>query len=286
MAPTAIVDCQCTLGEGPIWHPDERVLYWCDIVAGRLHRFDPETETHEVVYEGVVLGAVTVQTDGSLLLFGEEGVVRRWDDGDVDVVLEGIPGEEESRFNDVVADPVGRVFCGTMPSEDRGGRLYRLDTDGSVTELLDDLEIPNGMGFSPDEGTMYFVESGPEAVYAFDYDADTGELSNQRVFLDTTDESGVPDGLTVDEEGHIWTARWDGSAILRYTPDGRQVDRFEFPVTKVTSMAFGGSDYEDLYVTTAGDGPEWDGPAERAGELFHLAPGVAGTSEYRSDVTT
>lgn len=280
--PIVVANYQCELGEGPIWDPATDRVYWCDITRGRIFQYTPDTDADEELYHGPVVGGFTVQSDGSLLLFMEGGRIERWMDGRRTTVIEGIDGEADSRFNDVIADPRGRVFCGTMPTDDRGGRLYRLDTDGTVTELWDDLGIPNGMGFAPDEEVFYFVESEPELVYAFDYDAATGEISNRRVFADTTDQPGVPDGLTVDAEGYVWTARWDGGCVLRFAPDGTVDDRFELPVPYVTSLCFGGPALGECYATTA----NWDDNAggDRAGALFRISTPYAGKAEYTSAI--
>lgn len=283
MQPRVIPGYGCKLGEGPLWNPEEELLYWCDIEAGRVFNYDPNIDETEIVLDNGIVGGFTFQTNGSLLLFMEGGAVKEWDDS-FKTIIEGLPAEANSRFNDVVAGPEGRVYCGTMPTDDRGGRLYRLDTDGKITELLDDLAVPNGMGFSPDEQTLYFVESFKSTVYAFDYDPATGELLNQRVFVETKEERDFPDGLTVDADGHVWVARWDGGYVTRYTPDGTEERRVQFPASKVTSLAFGGPEYEDLYVTSAGESEEWETTSEYAGAVFHINLETRGKPPFYSDI--
>lgn len=157
--PAPIVDYECEIGEGPLWHPTERRLYWSDIITGRPFRYGPETCDHEKFYDGEVVGGFTIQSDGSLVLFMDRGTIKRWHDGEMTTIVEEIPAERDSRFNDVIADPAGRVFCGTMSTEDRLGRLYRLDRDGSVREVLDGINLSNGLGFSPDAETLFYTES-------------------------------------------------------------------------------------------------------------------------------
>ncbi|MEZ4616572.1 MAG: SMP-30/gluconolactonase/LRE family protein, partial [Caldilineaceae bacterium] len=180
-----IADYQCHTGEGPLWHADEKRLYWVDIPQGRLFRYDPATGHHEQVYEGEQIGAFTIQTDGALLLFMAQGAVRIWRNGELTTILDSIPGEEESRFNDVIADPGGRVFCGTMPTPNRLGNLYRLDTDGSVHHLLGEIGTSNGLGFTPDRKQLYYTVTRERRIYRFDYDEATGAITNQQVFVDT-----------------------------------------------------------------------------------------------------
>jgi len=286
MEPERVVDSHSLTGEGPIWHPDEEVLYWLDIPDGELFRYDPATDENELVYDDPdAIGGYTIQEDGSLLLFEEQGRVEHLDDGEVSVVIEELPGEENSRFNDVIADPEGRVFAGTMPTEDGGGTLYRLDTDGSIEGVREDLQIPNGMGFTPDRERMYFAESEAHTVHCFDYNRETGALEDLDPFLEV-DGPEVPDGLTVDAEGDVWIAFWDGNRVGRYAPDGTEQERVEFPARKVSAITFGGPEYETAYVTTAlGEGDttreeEGDG----AGSLFRFDPGVGGVPEFRSEI--
>ena len=211
MDPRLIADYECVTGENPLWHPLEKRVYWTDIPTGRLFRYDPATGG----YEGEPVGGFTVQPDGALLLFMARGAVMSWRDGDLTTVIDEIPAERESRFNDVIADPAGRVFCGTMPSPAGLGRLYRLDLDGSVAPVLDGVHCSNGMGLTADRKTIYHTDSGLRRAYAFDYDEATGDLGARRVLIETPEGAGVPDGMTVDANGDIWSARWDGATVNR-----------------------------------------------------------------------
>ncbi len=285
MQPELIADYRCQVGEGPLWHPDERRVYWVDIPRGRIFRYDPAKGTHEICYEGAVVGGLTVQADGALLLFMARGAVSVWREGRLTTVVEEIPAERESRFNDVIADPAGRVFCGTMPTQASPGRLYRLDTDGALTPVLEDVLCSNGMGFTPDRRGMYYTDTGKREIYLFDYDQATGEIGNRRLFARVPEgkDEGGPDGMTVDAEGFVWSARWGGSCLVRYRPDGSEERRVAFPAKKVSSVTFGGGDHTDMYVTTAGG----DNKAEEgkgAGALFRLNLGIRGVPEFRSRI--
>jgi D-xylono/L-arabinono-1,4-lactonase len=279
-----IAQFDCVTGEGPLWHSDEKVVYWTDIPQGKLFRYDPQSGQSEQVYSGEQVGGFTIQEDGALLLFMARGAVAEWRDGKLTPVIDHIPGEENSRFNDVIADPAGRVFCGTMPSPDYKGSLYRLDTDGSLHKVLDrTVGVSNGFGFTPDRKQMYYTISMDRKIYLFDYDEQSGAISNQRVFVDSTNEPGVPDGMTVDAAGHVWSARWDGFCLTQYAPTGRELQRMMFPTKKVSCVVFGGPDCMDMYVTTAGGNDKAEnGPA--AGALYRVRAGVKGVPEFRSRV--
>ncbi len=283
MVPELMADYRCETGEGPLWHPMERQVYWSDIPRGRIFRLNPFSRRHEQIYEGRIVGGYTIQSDGSLLLFMDRGSVAVWRDGKLEYLVNEMEGEADNRFNDVAADPAGRVFCGTMPTDTRSATLYRMDTDGSVTTVLEGVGLSNGIGFSPDQKQMYYTDSLARKIYIFDYDIDSGDITNQRVFVETPDDGSIPDGMTVDAEGYVWGARWDGSSLYRYNPDGEQVVQIQFPAKKVSSVIFGGVDLTDMYVTTAGGGNKAEeGPG--AGGLFRLNVGIQGKPEFLSRV--
>jgi len=281
--PELIADYQCVIGENPLWHPIEKQLYWTDIPTGRMFRYDPSTGEHEQFYQGQVVGGFTIQAEGTLLLFMARGAVKVWRNGELIDVLEEIPDERDSRFNDVIADPEGRVFCGTMPTKDRLARLYQLHADGELIKLLDGIGISNGMGFTPDRKRMYYTDTSKRAIYVFDYDQNSGIISNQNTFIVVPEGEGAPDGMTVDAEGYLWSARWGGSCLVRYSPDGSEERRIHFPVKKISSVTFGGKDYTDIYVTTAGGNNRREEGAS-AGALFRINLGIKGVPEFFSRV--
>ena len=283
MKPELIADYQCVCGENPLWHPIEKQLYWTDIPTGRMFRYDPSTGEHEQFYQGQIVGGFTIQAEGTLLLFMARGAVKVWRNGELIDVLEEIPDERDSRFNDVIADPEGRVFCGTMPTKDRLGCLYQLQADGELIKLLDGIGISNGMGFTPDRKRMYYTDTSKRVIYVFDYDQNSGIIGNQNTFIVVPEGEGAPDGMTVDAEGYLWSARWGGSCLVRYSPDGSEERRIHFPVKKISSVTFGGKDYTDIYVTTAGGNNRREEGAS-AGALFRINLGIKGVSEFFSRV--
>lgn len=284
-----IAPTNCKVGENPLWHPGVGMLFFLDIPAGIVHQFDPRTGDYREFSRGPVTGGMTLQEDGSLLLFQDGRISVLGPDGVQRVVATDVCPLNE-RFNDVIADPEGRVYAGAMGGN---GRLLRFDLDGSVTELFDDVEIPNGMGFTPDCKQMYFTDSMRRRIYLFDYDRESGNIGNRRIFAEIPREHGVPDGMTVDANGFVWTCIWGGGRITRLAPDG-SVDREIFvPAGQITAIAFGGSDLGDSFITSASvessDAflpPEYDKSRFPGGPLFGFRlEGIQGRASFRSRLT-
>ena len=279
--PEVVTDVECTIGEGPLWHPDDGRIYWVDNIGEALYRYDPGSGETEQIHKDDLVAAFTIQCDGSLLLFMDEGRVGHWEDGELTMVIDGIDQEQGMRFNDVIADPCGRVFAGTMSDDDwSAGRLYRLDTDGSITELMS-IELSNGLGFTPDRTGLYFTESNTNTIHKFEYDAETGELSDRTVFS-KRDGPGMYDGLTVDSTGAVWSALWDHGALVEHAPDGTVRQTISMPTHNTTSLTFAGPDFTEAYVTTASYGTDEDD--EVAGELLRVDLDTVGLAEFRSQV--
>lgn len=293
-----IADYGCDTGEGPMWHADERKLYWSDIPAGRLYCYDPTTGQHACCYRGRPVGGYTVQADGALLLFRDGGNVVTWRDGEVrETVIESVPEVAGSRFNDVHAEPLGGVYCGTMSGPNGAGCLYRLAPPGELRPILTDQGTPNGMALAPDRRTLYYNDSKLAKTWAFDYGEKDARLTGQRVFRNATaaGDRGHPDGLTVDAEGGVWTARWNGGCVLRFKPDGNLDRLFEVPEARnVSSLVFAPRWDEtngvwsdaliDLYVTTAGRGDR-ETYGAKGGALFRMrfdGDPYRGMPEFRS----
>jgi D-xylonolactonase len=278
--PILLCNEHCQTGENPYWSRDERAVYWTDIPAGLLFRYDLSTATHTCIYRGAPVGGFTMQADGSLLLFrvndiavlprgGRERVLLKFDEPDAE------------RFNDLVADPAGRVFAGTIGKEAGKGGLYRIDIDGTITKLFLGTHTANGMGFSPDLQTFYWTDTTALRIFRFDYDVKTGAISNRALFYEAPAGVGKPDGLTIDEEGNIWSARWNGGAILKIDPSGKLLEKIAFPVAKVPCCTFGGDELRTLFITTAGGSP---GSQTLEGALFKIEVGVRGRPEFLSKI--
>lgn len=284
--PIVLVNLPCETGEGPLWNDRTQTLTWNDIPAGTVYRYTPADENNKVIYQHpAAVGGHTLQEDGALLLFASDGAILILRDGNVGVIIKAIPDVIGSRFNDVAADPAGRVYCGTMPLVNKPAQLYRLEVDGSLHLVWDDLGLSNGIGFSPDERTFYLSDSTDGVIYRADYNKDDGALTNREVLIQIEAKGAVPDGLTVDANGDIWVAVWDGSCVLHYLATGELIEKIVFPVKKVSSINFGGIDFSTAYVTTAGGGNRDGDDGPLAGSLFAVElPKVRGKTEYRSRV--
>ncbi|WP_327428453.1 SMP-30/gluconolactonase/LRE family protein [Streptomyces sp. NBC_01236] len=247
------------LGEGPTWDPREQRLIWVDILGSRIHTYDPVTGHRTVMVTEQHVGAAKPRAGGGLVVNLRDGVGLYGPTGSGEAFRwlhrEPVPGR---RANDAAVAPDGSLWCGTMRYDEapRGGTLSRIAPDGTVRTILDDVAVSNGTGWSPDGRLMYYIDSPTRRIDVFDVDpADGDQLPlNRRQLAVIPDGEGFPDGLTVDADGCVWVALWDGGAVRRYTPDG-DLDRvIELPVRRPTACAFGGADLTDLYITTARTG--------------------------------
>ena len=265
---------RASLGEGPCWDAKAGALYWTDIPAHRVHRLTGDG-AHAEWDAGQPPGAVVPRAGGGLVLAARDGFLAM-DPGTgslsmLAAVEPDIPG---NRMNDGACDRAGRFFAGTMASDESpgAGALYVLATDRQVTRLLTGVGISNGIGWSPDDQRMYYIDSLTYRVDLFDYEPATGAIGNRRSFARLGAGEVMPDGLAVDAVGGVWVALWGGSEIRRYAPDGRLTLTVDIPAANVTSCAFGGPDLRTLYITTAA-GPGWSG-----GALFACQVAPAGLS--------
>lgn len=292
MEPKIIVDYLNEVGEGPLWHPYQKRLYWVDITGGKMFWYEPSTNTHDQFFEGKTIGGFTIQKDGSFLLFLENGSIASLKNNTMAYLVSEILEERGMRFNDVVTDPEGRVFAGTMHQNsdlalngEKLGNLYRIDKDMSINKVLQGTKIPNGMGFSLDHKTMYYTDSGNKSIYSFDYDKNTGNISNQKSLITVPDGEGLPDGMTVDSNGDIWSASAGGYSLNQYNSSGVQKQSIKFPASMVSSLTFGGDNLDDMFITTIGGENKKDN-GSGAGALFHLNLGVKGNPEFLSEILT
>jgi sugar lactone lactonase YvrE len=276
-----VLDGGADLGEGPTWDAAAHRLIWVDITRGAVHRFDPETGMDEVFEIGKSVGAAVPTTSGHLALAASDGFsILDPATGAVELVAEVEADVPETTMNDGACDPAGRFWAGTKDDEGRRplGALYRLDADRYVTRIVPGVTISNGLAWSLDRRTMYYIDSPTYGIDAFDFDLESGDVSNRRRLIELPREWGLPDGMTIDAEGFLWVVFWGGSAVRRIALDGRVASVVELPVSQVTSCAFGGDDLSDLYVTSARIGLT-DAEVEQqphAGGLFRFRPGAIG----------
>ena len=277
-----VLDAHAALAEGPTWHAGEQALYWTNLPAGELHRFDPATGADDVVHTGRTLGCFAFVRDGGFVLGTDEGL-SRWAPGEAPRPLHPFAaGDDSIRLNDGKVDPDGRFWVGSNAWDVTAGRgtLRRLDTDGSLHTVLDSLTLPNGLDWTDGGAVMYFADSFSERVWAFDVD-DSGGLRNRRdlyaIVNDTNSPHGLvaPDGLCTDADGNIWLAVYGAGEVRCIGPDGSVREVVPVPVLAVTSCAFGGDDLGTLYITTSAQGLPDDHGTD-AGSVFAVQPGVRG----------
>ena len=291
--PQRLTDFRCRLGEGPLWDERKQLLWWTDIPAAVVYTYNPATGEVERVIEGKNVGGFALCGDDTVLCACLDGLYRWQAGGGFSLIAAECEGKP-LRFNDCTADARGRLLAGTryLPEGADGryqlGDLYRFDPDGSVSILERGVHLSNGLGFSPDNRIMYYTDSLQRIIYRYDYDLDRGELSNRGIFAKIPSDEGMPDGLTVDSRGCVWSARWDDEHIVCYDPHGAVERTLPSPFRLTTSLMFGGEDLHDLYITTAS--PSAGGQSESVeaeaggGHLYRVHLDIGGRIEYRADI--
>jgi sugar lactone lactonase YvrE len=277
-----VLDARARHGEGPVWHPTEHTLDWVDIMAGRLHRYDPRADRDEVIEIGQPIGAFAPRHSGGYVLALERGFGVLEPSGDVRVVAPIETSGPPERMNDGKCDSAGRFWAGTMAYDFTPGAaaLYRLDRDFKVTTMVNRVTLSNGLDWTEDDRSMYYIDSLAHGIDAFDFDAREGTIGRRRRLVeipsDSTAPTGetVPDGMTLDAEGFLWVAVFGSSEVRRYSPLGDVDCIVRLPVCAVTSCAFGGEELTELYITS--NVVFDDGREPLAGAVFRCTPGVRG----------
>lgn len=286
-----VLDSKCSLGEGPCWSAREGALYWTDVPGKRIHRWRPATGKHDSWAMREMVTAIALRRKGGLLIASHTGI-DFFDPatGALERLVAPEAAKPENRSNDGKCDRQGRFWYGTMqnnfaadmselPITGSSGALYRIDADGGAREMDGPFTICNTFAWSPDDRTLYFADT-PVGIYAYDFDPADGTIANRRMFA-RTEGRGYPDGSTIDADGFLWNARWDGGCVIRWAPDGR-IDRVvELPCDRVTSCCFGGAALDTLYVTTVRYGLNESQLAAQplAGGIFAIDAGVRGLPE-------
>lgn len=247
-------DARTDLGEGVVWSPVENLLLWNDVTRGDVYRYHPDNGPVGLTHFADTVGCVLPRRNGGWALgLGRE--VALTDSSDEIVERIELPGAlPNHRANDGAVDPCGRLFQGTMTPLDAReptAHLYRVDPDRAVQTVLDGVTISNGIGWSPDRTRMYYVDTEMASVDIFDYEVDSGEISDRRPLVGFDRSSGRPDGLTVDRDGCIWIAFYWGGCVRRISPSGEVLDELQVGVPSPTSCTFGGPDLDTLYISTA-----------------------------------
>jgi len=281
----SIVPLSSDLGESPIWDAEQQALYWVDVRGNTLNRYDPASGTNRVQPIAESAHAIAL-TRGQRLLAVLDETVAYLDpeSGALEPLVRLVKGGDDN-LNDGQCDRAGRLWVGAKARDwvQPIGGLWRVDPDGSKHQQDEGMRLSNGMGWSPDNRTMYFIDSAPRMIYAYDFDFAQGTVSNRRVLVTVAEEHGLPDGMTVDAEGFLWVAQWNGGRVVRYDPDGTIERMLPTPVKRVTSVAFGGPDLGTLYVTsgTMRMSPEELAREPRAGNVFRIRTEFQGLPESR-----
>jgi sugar lactone lactonase YvrE len=281
---TCVLDAKASLGECPVWSVTERVLYWIDINAPALHRFDPASGDDRVMPLPATVGCFALRKRGGFVLALRDGVFLASADGRIERKVADAPYDPSGeRFNDGRCDRRGRFLMGTMNERRDGptGALWRLDFDFSLHRVIGDMTLSNGLAFSPDGRTMYHADTVAQTVKAFDYDQDRGTASNGRVFAQWSGATERPDGAAVDSLGNYWIAFYSGGKLMQVSPHGRMLAEHPLPVLCPTMGAFGGPDLSTLYVTTARQKRDAAELARlpQSGGVFAKAVDIAGLAE-------
>lgn len=248
----------CVLGEGPVWHPETKSIYWIDIVDGHIHGFRPENTRSSTIEVDSMIGSFAFCDDGRMIAALQKGFFFiDAQTGEKEFIADPESYLTQNRFNDGKCDPAGRFFAGTLPlSEDYpGGNLYRVDQDCSIHKLVEGCTISNGLCWSNDHRYFYFIDTPTLKVDRFDYDIVTGTLCNRTTIITIDPKDGYPDGMTIDAEGMLWIAHWGGWQVTRWDPtSGKKIYDIHLPVSQVTSICFGGENYDTLFITSASRG--------------------------------
>lgn len=277
-------------GEAPIWDSERFRLLWADIESALVFQLSLPDNRKRIISRGLPVAGIALNQGGGMVFAGATGF-HLWNmqEGYATVIREF--NDESLVFNDIIADEQGRVYAGTCYWGDAGmektGKLYLIDTHGSLRIVDEGIGLSNGLGFSPDNRILYYADSAARRIYSYEVQPKTGDLTNKRNFVKVPLDEGIPDGLTVDAEGFVWSAQWYGGQVVRYDPDGKAARRLDLPVKQVSSVMFGGPELTDLYITTAGrywpsdlEPAGFDPTAPMGGRLYRIHLDIQGKPEH------
>lgn len=281
-----VIDSKSELGEGALWNYKTGELLWVDIKGKILNFYKPLTGNNKEMFTGQMIGTV-VPTETEQVLVALQNGIYKLDPktGSKKLIVDPEEDLPDNRFNDGKCDPAGRFWAGTMSmvNEKNAGALYRLDPDSSIHKMVDNVSISNGIVWSPDNTKMYYIDTPTKKVMQYNYNNETGNISDPEVAVEIPNDMGSPDGMTMDEEGNVWIALWGGSAVGCWNPEtGKLIHTIGVPAKNVTSCAFGDDDLGTLYITTARTGTSEE-ELEKfpyAGGVFKTRPGVKGVKAF------
>jgi sugar lactone lactonase YvrE len=276
------IDLHAELGEGPRWDHRSGVLAWVDILGGLVHLTDPATGVTTSIPVGSAVGAIALWGETGYLLALKDAFATL--DRDAVEVTNRLELPKGQRMNDGALDPIGRFLAGSI-TDDRSptGALYVRDVDGTVRTLLEGVTVSNGLAWSATGDRLFYVDSPRQSIDVMDYDLETGSVARRRRWVEIPEGDGIPDGLTIDDEGCLWLALWGGAKVRRYSVDGEVIGEVDLPVSRPTSCAFGGPELDRLFITTASVGSTPDDPPRALdGALFTVETGCTGVTSVVS----
>jgi sugar lactone lactonase YvrE len=275
LKPIQVLQKTSLLGEGPVWDAGKKLICWLDILNGIVHQYDPLTSVYSEILVHQMIGSFAVCNNGDLVAGLHHGFafISR-PDGKLKMIVDPESEIPTNRFNEGKCDPAGRFWAGTMAISEilHQGNVYVLDRDLKCRKQIEHVSISNGLAWSLDHKTLYYIDTPSFEVVSYDYDVSSGEISNKKsVIKINVKEEGYPDGMTIDEEGMLWIGHWDGWQVARWNPlTGAKIGSIKLPASRVTSCTFGGENLDDLYITTARVGLTEEALAAQplAGEFF------------------
>ena len=284
--PRVIIAARNQIGESPVWNAPEQALYWVDVEGKLIQRWRGRDNAIQRWQLDEPVGCIGLRERGGLVAASRTGFFFLDVETGKTTSIGNPEAHPDNRFNDGKVDRRGRFWAGTRNFRDHSkasGALYRLDPDLSIHRMEEGLLCPNGMAWSPDNRLMYLCDTWARYIFVYDFEADEGTIRNRRLFAKLQESDGFPDGLTVDAEGYVWNAHYDGWRITRYAPDGKVNRAIRMPVQHVTSLTFGGPDCRTLYVTSASlrlsEAERLSQPS--AGDLFAVNTEVKGIPELQ-----
>ena len=272
------------LGEGAFWDNRDQRLFWVDIIGLKVHIYDPETRINKSFPTPSMVGTVVPGNNDKAVIALVDGIyILNTLDGEISLLSDVEADMTYNRFNDGKCDPNGNLWVGSMHFDQSlpKANLYKVDGKGNAVKMLDSITISNGIVWTKDSRTMYYIDTPTGQIRAYDFDADNSSISNERIAVEVPVGLGFPDGMTIDEEDKLWVGLWNGNAVARFDPvSGKLMSKIEVPAHNVTSCSFGGSDFETLYITTSSLDMTEEEQARYplAGSLFEVKPGVKGVA--------
>ncbi|OKP93527.1 SMP-30/gluconolactonase/LRE family protein [Paenibacillus sp. P46E] len=281
-----VLNAQAELGEGAHWDPEAGKLLWVNIEGKQLRIVDSRTQNEKIYTFTQMISAAVPSVDGGWAVALQDGIYKFQEDGSLELLAAVEKELAGNRLNDAKCDSKGRLWFGSMSMEDKrdAGSLYVMEPEGEVRKVLSGIGISNGMAWDDSRGLMYYIDTLTRGVDVMDYDLQNGTVTGRRTVVQFPEGAGGPDGMTIDSEGMIWVAHWNGNCVSRWNPHtGEQIGKIEVPVPFVTSCAFGGEHLDELYITTARVGMSAE-ELQRwplAGGLFKADAGVKGVKGNR-----